>query len=159
MEEKDAIAQDSGVNESTEESELDLTEDKPQEQKPEETAEYWKNKYFKQVRQKPKINNQVEMPKPLDLIKSEEMKLFREGYNEDEIDLIMKNGGRKVLENENNPLTLGIKIAREQRDAEIAASKATSTSSGNDPILSKVSLDDLKNMTAEEMAKILPHAD
>jgi hypothetical protein len=46
-----------------------------------------------------------------------------------EIDLIMHNGGAKILEDKANPLVLGLNAAKEQRGAEDAASR-TSDSSG-----------------------------
>lgn len=79
------------------------------------------------------------------------------GYNEDEIDLIMKNGGMAVIKDEKNPLALGLKVAREQRLAEEAASKAQDTS-GMSELEKKYTKADLDKMSVSELEKILPHA-
>ena len=92
-----------------------------------------------------------------DILKADEFKLYRMGYNEDEIDLIMRNGGAGVLKDEKNPLVIGLRTSREQRQAEEAASK-TQESSGASEIERKYTKADLDKMSVSELEKILPHA-
>jgi hypothetical protein len=99
----------------------------------------------------------INSPKPIDILRDDAFKLYREGYTEDEIDLIMRNGGRKVLEDESSPLTLGLKAAREQRNAEIAAGQ-TSDSSSLSEVERKYTSEQLRNMTPKELENILPKA-
>lgn len=110
----------------------------------------------KQVQQRQNISEE-KVTKPSDILRSEEFRLHREGYNEDEIELIMANGGRKILQDEKHPLNLGLKAAREQRKAEDAASLAANTS-GLSEIERKYTEQDLRNMSQAELEKILPHA-
>lgn len=154
------------VNLTNDELELDLgTEDQTQDQrdwkaealKQQAIAKRLKAKLDKKV-EPPQINNNVEPPKALDILKDEAFALYREGYTNDEIDLIIRNGGRKILDDQSNPLSLGLKVAKEQRQAEEAASR-TNSHAGGDPILKKVSVEDLNKMSKEELEQILPHAD
>lgn len=107
---------------------------------------------------KPKIiNEESSQIRPSDILRSPEFSLHREGYTEDEIDLIMRNGGREMLKDEKNPLVLGLRAAREQRRAEDEASKANGTS-GLGEIGKKYTDQDLRNMSQAELEKILPQA-
>jgi hypothetical protein len=102
------------------------------------------------------INSTQEIPKPSDILKADEFKLYRLGYSESEIDLIMHNGGMKILEDKTNPLVLGLQASKEQRGAEDAAS-LVSENSGLSEIERKHTEQDLRNMSKEDLAKILPH--
>mgnify|MGYP006368192623 CR=1 FL=1 len=82
---------------------------------------------------------------------------IREGYDRDDVDFILKNGGRTALKDPNSLVSLALKSKTEQKRAEDAASKATSGGSGE--IIGKVTLQDLSKMSAEEMKKHLPHAE
>lgn len=95
-------------------------------------------------------------PKPSDILKADEFKLYRLGYNESEIDLIMHNGGAKILEDLKNPIVLGLIASKEQRSAEDAASRVID-SGGLSDIERKYTEQDLRNMTQEDLAKLLPH--
>lgn len=112
-------------------------------------------------RPQPKINNQdtksVETVRPSDILRSQEFSLHRDGYNEDEIDLIMKNGGREILKDEKNPLVLGLKIAREQRKAELAATQAGDTT-GTSALERKYTKTDLEKMKPDELEKVIGFA-
>jgi hypothetical protein len=112
--------------------------------------------WVKKSKAEQKISETVATPKPSEILKADEFKLYRQGYTETEIDLIMHNGGAKILEDEKNPLVLGLRAAKEQRGAEDAASKVTD-SSGFSDIERKYTEQDLKNMSKEDLAKILPH--
>lgn len=106
--------------------------------------------------EKPITNNSSVTPR--DILKSDEFVLHRMGYDETEIEVIMNNGGKQILENKNSPITLGIQASREQRGAENASSMAKSSSQLSE-VERKFTPDQLRNMTAEELSKILPHAD
>lgn len=103
------------------------------------------------------IIKKEEQTKPSDILKADEFKLYRAGYTEDEIDLIMHNGGMKALENPKSPLSLGLKAAREQREAEEAAGKVQDTS-GLSEVERKYTVEQLKKMSVKELEAILPHA-
>lgn len=103
------------------------------------------------------ITNDRESTKPSDILKADEFKLYREGYSEDQIDIIMANGGYKVIQDEKHPLTIGLKVAKEQRRAEEASSQASSTS-GLSEIERKYTEQDMRNMKPEELEKIIGFA-
>ena len=113
---------------------------------------------LKEVKPPKPIIQQQEQPKPSDILKADEFKLYRAGYTESEIDLIMHNGGAKILEDKTNPLVLGLQAAKEQRGAEDAASKV-SEASGLSEIERKYTEQDLRNMKKEDLEKLLPHTD
>jgi len=94
--------------------------------------------------------------KPSDILKADEFKLYRAGYLESEIDLIMHNGGAKILDDKKNPLVLGLSAAKQQRLAEDAAGMARD-SSGLSDIENKYTEQDLRNMKKEDIAKLVPH--
>lgn len=96
------------------------------------------------------------IPKASDILKADEFKLYRAGYTEAEIDLIMHNGGAKILEDKANPLVLGLQAAKEQRGAEDAASRVND-SSGLSDIERKYTEQDMRNMKKEDLEKLLPH--
>lgn len=100
--------------------------------------------------------SEVVVPKASDILKADEFKLYRAGYNENEIDLIMHNGGVKILEDKTNPLVLGLVAAKEQRGAEDAASRV-SDSSGLSDIERKYSEEEMRNMKKEDLEKLIPH--
>lgn len=102
-----------------------------------------------------KGTKEVSAPKPSDILKADEFKLYRQGYSESEIDLIMHNGGMKAIEDEKSPLALGLKVAKQQRIAEDAASH-TSEASGLSDIERKYTEQDMRNMSKEELEKLLP---
>lgn len=94
--------------------------------------------------------------KPSDILKADEFKLYRAGYTESEIDLIMHNGGAKLLEDKTNPLVLGLQASKEQRGAEDAAGRV-SDSSGLSDIERKYTEIDMRNMKKEDLEKLIPH--
>lgn len=95
--------------------------------------------------------------KPSDILKADEFKLYREGYNESEIDFIMHNGGRKILEDEKSPLTLGLRVSREQRKAE-EASGQTSDKTGLSEVERKYTTEQMRNMKPDDLAKLIGYA-
>lgn len=92
-----------------------------------------------------------------DKINDEAIDLRLDGYSKDEVSFILKNGGRKALET-NSYVSTAINAMREQRKAEDEASKAKDTS-GVTTFEKKFPQDKLEKMSAEELAKILPHTD
>lgn len=109
--------------------------------------------------EKPEISEptvQVNQVKPSDVLNSDEFKLYRDGYTNQEIDIIMHNGGYKILEDKANPLVLGLQASKEQRGAEDAAS-ATRDSSGLSDIERKYTEQDMRNMKKEDLELLIPH--
>jgi hypothetical protein len=144
---------------------LTVTEDQPVEDKVKVLEEQNKKLYARAKEaeaklkeksvEKPIINN----PSPtsaMDILRDDAFKLYREGYDEKEIDAIMNNGGRKILEDKDNPVTLGIIARKEQRHAEEQGSKVQGSSQLSE-VERKYTPEQLQNMTAAELAKILPH--
>jgi small-conductance mechanosensitive channel len=79
------------------------------------------------------------------------LELKAQGFNDEDIKFINANGG-----DVNNPYVKNaLASVKVQREAEIAASI---TSSGQSDIEKKYSNDELRKMSPEELAKILPHA-
>lgn len=155
-------------NEETQAVDLENNLDIPVEQTATETvedttdykSEALKWKAIAQRNAKKPITNETTVKpsevKPSDILESDEFALYREGYTNDDIKLIMRNGGRKIFEDKKNPLVLGLQAAKEQRGAEDAASKV-SDSTGLSDIERKYTEQDMRNMTKEELAKLLPH--
>ncbi len=106
---------------------------------------------------KPAISEQQNY-KPSDILKADEFKLYRQGYNESEIDIIMHNGGAKILEDKKNPLVLGLEASRQQRSAEDAASKVNDSTGASD-IERKFTKQQMRAMSKEDLAKLLPHTE
>src|ERR1035437_4094839 len=102
------------------------------------------------------VISEPSVTKPSDILKADEFKLYRAGYSESEIDLIMHNGGEKILEDKTNDLVLGLQAAKEQRGAENAASMV-SDSSGLSDIERKYTEQDMRNMKKEDLEKLIPH--
>lgn len=82
---------------------------------------------------------------------------IREGHSREEVEFIKKNGGREALKDPNSLVSVALKARKEQRQAEQAASMARDSGYGGE-IIGNVTMDQLKNMSADEMAKHLPHA-
>ena len=95
--------------------------------------------------------------KPVDILRDDAFKLYRMGYDEKEIDIIVNNGGIKILDDKDNPITLGIEARKQQRGAEDAVSR-TNSSSQLSEVERKYTPEQLKNMSTAELEKILPHA-
>ncbi len=100
------------------------------------------------------INNSKPTPYVID---DEVIDLRLEGYSKSQVEFIMKNGGRKTLEDKNSLVSIAISQQREQSKAEDAASKVVDTSSLSD-VERKFTPEQLKNMSAKELEQILPRA-
>ncbi len=80
-----------------------------------------------------------------------------DGYSKEDVAFIMKNGGRKVLEDKTSYVTIAINARREQAKAEAEANKVVDTS-GMSEVERKFTVEQLKAMPTAELKKILPHA-
>lgn len=98
----------------------------------------------------------VETQLPND-VEDERLDLRLDGYSKGEVDWIMKNGGRKQLEDTTSYVSLAIKTKREQERAEMEAGKVSDTS-GMSEVERKYTPEQLKAMSVEELKKILPKA-
>lgn len=94
--------------------------------------------------------------KPLE-INDEVVDLRLDGYSKSEVEWIMKNGGRKALEDTTSYTAIAINAKREQTKAEQAASSVSDTS-GMSEIERKYSRDQLAAMSVKELEAILPKA-
>lgn len=90
-------------------------------------------------------------------IEDEVLDLRLDGFKKDEVEFIMKNGGRKALEDQTSFVSIALNTKREQRKAEEAASK-TNDNVGLTEVERKYTPEQLKSMSAEELEEILPHA-
>jgi hypothetical protein len=95
--------------------------------------------------------------KPSDKNKADEFKIYRQGYTEAEIDLIMHNGGMRAIADDKSPLALGLKVAREQRLAEEAAGQVSNKSSQSE-VERKYTPEQMRNMKPDELAKLIGFA-
>lgn len=90
-------------------------------------------------------------------INDEVVDLRLDGYSKGEVEWIMKNGGRKELENPTSYTAIAINARREQEKAERAASQVADTS-GISEVERKYSADQLAAMSVKELEAILPKA-
>jgi len=162
--------QDIDLDNNEDELDLDLSDDETdQDDTKDWKAEALKYKSmatrYKGKLEKPQVKKEVaveiskqEYMKPSDILKADEFKLHRQGYNEDEIDLIMHNGGMKILKDEKSPLFLGLKVAKEQRLAE-SASDSTNNTAGTSEVERKHTPEQMRNMDTEELAKLIGFTD
>lgn len=90
-------------------------------------------------------------------IEDEVLDLRLEGYTKPQVEFIMKNGGRKALEDKNSLVSIAIEKQREQARAEHAASQTTDNSSLSE-VERKYTPEQMKNMSQADLEKILPHA-
>lgn len=78
------------------------------------------------------------------------MELKVEGYNDEEVDFITRNGGRKALEN--SYITAAIEAMREKRKAETAM---IDTDSSKSPIETKLTAEQFSKLSSTEQLKVL----
>lgn len=81
------------------------------------------------------------------------MDLRTEGYSAEEVDFLMKMGGKKALEDKR--VKAGIEALRQQAKAEAAT---VDTDSAKSEIEKKFTHEQLKGMSSSELEKILPKA-
>lgn len=110
---------------------------------------YQASKVEKATESKPKVER---MEAPSDLTdKLTRLELRTEGYSNDEIELLAEFG----LDKKDNPI---VKTAIEQMRKERKSKEADVAIAGKSTVYKKYSNDDLKNMSVEELRKILPHS-
>lgn len=112
------------------------------------------SRYKEKVKQEQPTNPP---PKEVYSINDEVVDLRLDGYSKQEVDFILRNGGRKELEDKNSYVAIALNTKREQDRAEKEASKVTDTS-GMSEVERKYTTEQMKNMTAAELEKILPRA-
>lgn len=84
--------------------------------------------------------------------------LIQRGYTREDARFIQSNGGAEALKDPNSYVSAALRTIQEQRRAESEASKAT-MGTGQSEVERKYTDEQLRNMSAEELAKILPHAE
>ncbi len=105
------------------------------------------------IKEEPIINT----PETQVTLNDEVVDLRLDGYSKQEVEWIMKNGGRKVLDDPNSLVSIAIKAQREQLAAEQAAGQVANTV-GLSEIERKYTPEQLRNMSVKELEAILPHA-
>ena len=90
-------------------------------------------------------------------LNDEVVDLRLDGYTKEDVSFIMKNGGRKALEDKNSYTAIAINARKEQARAEAEANKVVDTS-GMSEIERKYTPEMLKNMSLDELKKIVPRA-
>lgn len=84
--------------------------------------------------------------------------MITKGYTKADAEFIAKNGGAEALKDSNSYVSVALSAIQEQRRAEQAAAQ-TSSGTGLSDVERKYTPEQLKNMSAAELAKILPHAE
>ena len=87
----------------------------------------------------------------------EQLNLRIDGYTDEEVEFITRNGGAKELANPNSLVAGVLKDRLTQRKAERAASQ-TSDSSGSSEVQVKYTVEQMNKMSLKELEAILPHA-
>ena len=90
-------------------------------------------------------------------IEDERLELRLQGYSKEDVKFIMQNGGSKILEDKTSLVSIALEAKRAQQRAEQAAQQTTNTT-GLSEVERKYTPAQLKNMSAKELEKILPHA-
>ena len=90
-------------------------------------------------------------------LNDEVVDLRLDGYSKQEVEWIMNNGGRKVLDDPNSLVSIAIKAQREQLRAEQAADD-TNSNVGLSEIERKYTPEQLRNMPLKELEALLPRA-
>jgi hypothetical protein len=90
-------------------------------------------------------------------VPDEVIDLRLDGYSKEEVEFIIKNGGRRALEDKQSYVAIALNTKREQARAEALASQ-TPDSSQLTEAERKFTPDQLAKMSAKELEDILPHA-
>lgn len=152
-EEEQEIAEESDEETDTTESEVDVEALKAQAAKADEYKKYAdrvtaENKKLKQSQGTDALQNNGTSSD--DNQWRERIELKVEGYKEDEVEFILQNGGRDSLD---NPLVkAAINTVRKQQ----ASLNATPSGTNKSPGYGKYTEKDLRNMSLEEIEKIVP---
>lgn len=111
-------------------------------------------------KEKPVVQAPTEINKPDSSIDDKlwtVAEMIREGYTRQDVDFIMRNGGKEALNDPKSIVSVAMKTVMEQRNAELQAAKATDTSGLTDAER-KYTPEQLKKMSRAELEKLLPHA-
>lgn len=142
--------------------EMDTVEVELEAQEPDWRAEALKYKAMAQ-RYKERVVEKPEQPpkeRPVAQgydLNDEVVDLRLDGYSKSEVEFIMKNGGRKALEDSASYVSIAVNTRREQDRAEANASKVSSKS-GMSEVERKYTPEQLKNMPLAELEKLVPKA-
>ena len=107
-------------------------------------------RYRKQAAKKPEV--QAPDTSAIDA-KLERLELKTDGYNDEAINFIQSNGGKKALENEY--VVAAVKAIQEQKKAEAAI---VGNESAKSDFERKHTPEEIANMSPEELYKLLPKA-
>lgn len=112
----------------------------------------------KEQKENKKIN-QEDSQRPQDDSRLWEVaEMIQKGYTRSDAEFIQKNGGSEALKDPNSYVSIALRTIQEQRRAE-AAANATSSGAGQSEIERQYTPEQLKNMSVDELKKILPHAE
>jgi len=151
--------EDKTSNENNDESQGDNLEKKLQEYKAQK--EHYKEKYEKAIDALEPDSDDEDDTSSQDITRQssdgdewrERMELKVEGYDEDEINFIMRNGGKDAVEDDY--VQSAIEQMREEKEAK-QASDAASDSGGGAETVKGYTQEDLQDMSKEELEEILP---
>lgn len=90
-------------------------------------------------------------------LNDEVVDLRLDGYTKEDVSFIMKNGGRKSLEDKTSYVAIALNARKEQARAEAESNKVVDTT-GMSEIERKYTPEMLKNMPLSELKKIVPRA-
>jgi hypothetical protein len=110
---------------------------------------------YKERASKPEQPTVVETPSYS--INDDVVDLRLDGYSKSEVEFIMKNGGRKSLDDQNSITAVALRALRDQKKAEMEASKTADTSQMTE-VERKYSPEQLRNMPLAELEKLVPKA-
>lgn len=85
--------------------------------------------------------------------------MIRQGYTRADAEFIQKNGGSEAMQDPNSYVSVAMRTLQEQRKAEQASHGTETSTSGLSQIERKYTPEQLKNMSIEELEKILPRAE
>lgn len=160
MENEETQAQEEVVEQEEQHEEETVDEVSQETEEQEDTVTLSKAEYKKLDRQSRAY--QAIKTKPTATLKTEEatytvspdrlerIELMQDGYSREEVDEIMDLGGRRIVDSK--LVQSAIKAMRNEKKSKEASPALTSKS----PVYKKFTQEDLSNMSASELAKILP---
>jgi flagellar biosynthesis GTPase FlhF len=85
--------------------------------------------------------------------------MIQQGYTRSDAEFIQKNGGSEAMKDPNSYVSVALRTLQEQRRAEQASYGTEASTAGLSEIERKYTPEQLKNMSVEDLEKILPRAD
>lgn len=149
IENQDSLNTDDTQNDTQDEIDVDAL--KEQNKKLFERAKSAETK-LKEFKSKPQSE-----PSPAYVLSDEIVDLRLEGYSKQDVEFIMKNGGRKSIEDKTSYVAIALNTKREQERAEREANKAPDNA-GMSEVERKYTPEQLSKMSRAELEKILPYA-